>query len=110
MLLERGFTSIQAPSFLWSHCHSSLDEVCLLRENAKQRTICFCFCYEVEEKPVKKSVNLIALHQGLFFNNEKWKYFKVCNGEIPTPEELGKADVIIVPGGDHSIRDYIPSI
>jgi hypothetical protein len=41
---------------------------------------------------------VLAIVLGQTYNNEKYTFFKVLKGEIPTVEQLINFDTIIIPG------------
>ena len=65
---------------------------------------------QLRKDQLQAKINLPGLIMGSLFNNQKWDYFPILKGEIPTKEQLLEYDAVILPGSSYSAMDSVPEI
>ena len=65
---------------------------------------------QLREDQLQPKINILGLLLGIFYNNQKFDYFPILKGQIPTKAQLIKYDSVIMPGSSYSAMDSVPEI
>lgn len=65
---------------------------------------------QLRENQLTPKINILGLVLGCFFDNQKFDYFPILKGEIPSKAQLVQYDSVIMPGSSYSAMDSIPEI
>ncbi len=65
---------------------------------------------QLREDQLQPKINILSLLLGVLFDNQKFSYFRILRGEVPSKEQLVQFDSIIMPGSSYSAMDSVPEI
>lgn len=65
---------------------------------------------QLRDDQLQAKINLLSLLLGCLYDNQKFDYFRILKGEIPTKAQLVEYDSVIMPGSSYSAMDSVPEI
>lgn len=65
---------------------------------------------QLREDQLQPKIHICGLLLGTLFNNQKWDYFPILKGIVPTKDQLLKYDAVILPGSSLSAMDSHPHV
>ena len=65
---------------------------------------------QLRKDQLQPKINILGLLLGCLYDNQKFDYFPILKGEIPTKTQLVEYDSVIMPGSSYSAMDSVPEI